>query len=170
MIPELGHFALILALLLSGAQAFFGLAGASRGNVAWMRAAVPAVTGQFVFLMLAFGVLAWSFVQFDFSVRYVAMTSNSLLPLFYRISAVWGGHEGSLLLWGLMLATWSVGVAAFSRSMPLPFKSRVLGVLGLVSIGFLMFMLFTSNPFERIVPIRQLGGLGERRARAHAGE
>jgi cytochrome c-type biogenesis protein CcmF len=152
VIPELGHFALILALLLSGAQAFFGLAGASRGNVAWMRAAVPAVTGQFVFLMLAFGVLAWSFVQFDFSVRYVAMTSNSLLPLFYRISAVWGGHEGSLLLWGLMLATWSVGVAAFSRSMPLPFKSRVLGVLGLVSIGFLMFMLFTSSPFERLVP------------------
>jgi len=152
VIPELGHFALILALLLSAAQAFFGLAGASRGNVAWMRAAVPAVTGQFVFLLLSFGVLTWSFIQFDFSVRYVAMTSNSLLPLFYRISAVWGGHEGSLLLWGLMLATWSVAVPAFSRTMPLPYKSRVLGVLGLVSVGFLMFMLFTSSPFERLVP------------------
>jgi cytochrome c-type biogenesis protein CcmF len=152
VIPELGHFALILALLLAAAQAFFGLVGASRGNVAWMRAAQPAVAGQWVFLLLSFGALVWSFIQFDFSVRYVAMTSNSLLPLFYRIAAAWGGHEGSLLLWGTMLATWSIAVAAFSRSMPLPFKSRVLGVLGLVSMGFLMFMLFTSSPFERLVP------------------
>ena len=152
MIPELGHFALILALLLAASQGWFGLVGASRGNVAWMRAAQTAVTGQWVFLLVAFGALVWSFIQFDFSVRYVAMTSNSLLPLFYRISAAWGGHEGSLLLWGLMLATWSVAVAAFSRNMPLPFKSRVLGVLGLVSVGFLMFMLFTSSPFDRLVP------------------
>jgi cytochrome c-type biogenesis protein CcmF len=152
VIPELGHFALVLALLMAGAQAFFGLAGASRGNVAWMRAAQPAVAGQWVFLLLSFGALVWSFIQFDFSVRYVAMTSNSLLPLFYRIAAAWGGHEGSLLLWGTMLATWSVAVAAFSRSMPLPYKSRVLGVLGLVSVGFLLFMLFTSSPFERLVP------------------
>ena len=152
MIPELGHFALILALLLAATQAWFGLAGASRGNVAWMRAAQTAVAGQWVFLLVAFGLLVWSFIQFDFSVRYVAMTSNSLLPLFYRISAAWGGHEGSLLMWGTMLGTWSVAVAALSRSMPLPFKSRVLGVLGLVSVGFLMFTLFTSNPFDRLVP------------------
>jgi cytochrome c-type biogenesis protein CcmF len=152
VIPELGHFALILALMLAAAQGFLGLAGASRGNVAWMRAAHSAVAGQWVFLLLSFGALVWSFVQLDFSVRYVAMTSNSLLPVFYRISAAWGGHEGSLLLWGTMLATWSMAVAAFSREMPLPFKSRVLGVLGLVSMGFLTFMLFTSSPFDRLVP------------------
>jgi cytochrome c-type biogenesis protein CcmF len=152
VIPELGHFALILALLLAAAQGAFGLLGAARGNVAWMRAAQTAVTGQWVFLLFAFGALVWSFIQFDFSVRYVAMTSNSLLPLFYRIAAAWGGHEGSLLLWGLMLSTWSVAVAAFSRSMPLPFKSRVLGVLGLVSVGFLMFMIFTSSPYVRLAP------------------
>jgi cytochrome c-type biogenesis protein CcmF len=152
VIPELGQFALILALVMAASQAFLGLVGASRGNVAWMRAAQTSVAGQWVFIALSFGALVWSFTQLDFSVRYVAMTSNSLLPMFYRVSAAWGGHEGSLLLWGTMLATWSIAVAAFSREMPLPFKSRVLGVLGLVSVGFLMFMLFTSNPFERLVP------------------
>jgi cytochrome c-type biogenesis protein CcmF len=152
MIPELGHFALVLALLLAGAQAFFGIVGAGRGNVAWMHAAQRAVTGQWVFLVLSFGTLVYAFIQFDFSVRYVAGHSNSLLPLLYRISASWGGHEGSLLFWALVLATWSFLVGALSRSIPLPFKSRVLGVLGLVSIGFLSFMLFTSNPFERLVP------------------
>ncbi len=152
MIPELGHFVLVLALMLAFAQAFFGLVGASRGNVAWMRATQPAVVGQLVILALSFGVLIYAFIDFDFSVRYVATNSNSLLPLLYRISAVWGGHEGSLLLWGLILATWSLGVAALSRGVPLPFRSRVLGVLGLVSIGFLLFMLFTSNPFDRLLP------------------
>jgi cytochrome c-type biogenesis protein CcmF len=152
VIPELGHFALILALLLALAQGFFGLAGARVGNVAWMQASQRAVTGQWVMLVLSFGCLVYAFVQFDFSVRYVAMTSNSLLPTFYRVAAAWGGHEGSLLFWALVLATWSVAVAALSRSMPLPFKSRVVGVLGLVSIGFMTFMLFTSNPFDRLVP------------------
>jgi cytochrome c-type biogenesis protein CcmF len=152
VIPELGHFALILALLLAGAQGFFGIFGAARGNVAWMRAAQSAVTGQWIFLVLSFGCLVYAFIQFDFSVRYVAMTSNSLLPLFYRIAAAWGGHEGSLLFWGLTLATWSVAVAALSRSLPVPFKSRVLGVLGLVSVGFLAFTLFTSSPFDRLMP------------------
>jgi cytochrome c-type biogenesis protein CcmF len=150
--PELGHFALVLALLLAGIQAFFGLMGASRGNVAWMRAASTSVTGQFVMLALAFGLLIWSFVQFDFSVRYVAMQSNLLLPTVYRVAAAWGGHEGSLLMWGLMLAGWSTAVAWASRSMTLPFRSRVLGVLGLVSVGFLLFMLTTSNPFDRLMP------------------
>ena len=152
MIPELGHFALVLAMLLAAAQGFFGLAGPARGNVAWMHATRTAVTGQWVFLLLSFGALVWSFTQLDFSVKYVAMTSNSLLPMFYRISAAWGGHEGSLLLWGTMLATWSMAVATFSRDMPLPYRSRVLGVLGLVSVGFLLFMLFTSSPFERLIP------------------
>ena len=152
MTPELGHFAVVLALLLAGAQAFFGLAGATRGNVTWMRAAPTAVTGQFAMLALAFGLLIWSFVQFDFSVRYVAMHSNSLLPTAFRVAAAWGGHEGSLLLWGLMLSAWSAAVAWASRSMTLPFRSRVLGVLGLVSVGFLLFMLATSNPFDRLMP------------------
>ncbi len=152
MTPELGHFALVLALLLAGAQALFGLSGASRGNVAWMRTVPTAVTGQFVMLALAFGLLIWSFLQFDFSVRYVAMQSNSLLPTVFRVAAAWGGHEGSLLLWGLMLAGWSTAVAWATRNMPLPFRSRVLGVLGLVSVGFLLFMLATSNPFERLMP------------------
>ncbi len=152
MIPELGHFALVLALLLALAQAFFGLVGASRGNVAWMRATQPAVAGQWVMLALSFGALIYAFIDFDFSVKYVATNSNSLLPLLFRISAAWGGHEGSLLLWGLILATWTLGVAALNRAVPLTFKSRVLGVLGLVSVGFLLFMLFTSNPFDRLVP------------------
>jgi cytochrome c-type biogenesis protein CcmF len=120
--------------------------------VAWMNAAHSAAIGQWVFLALSFGCLIYAFVQFDFSVRYVAGHSNSLLPTFYRVAASWGGHEGSLLFWALVLATWAAALAAFSRAIPLPFKSRVIGVLGLVSIGFLTFMLFTSNPFERLIP------------------
>jgi cytochrome c-type biogenesis protein CcmF len=152
VIPELGHFAVILALLLAAAQGFFGIAGPQRGRVAWMNAAQSAAIGQWVFLALAFGCLIYAFVQFDFSVRYVAGNSNSLLPTFYRVAAAWGGHEGSLLFWATVLATWSAVFAAFGRGVPLPFKSRVIGVLGLVSIGFLTFMLFTSNPFARLVP------------------
>ncbi len=152
MIPELGHFALILALLLALAQALLGLGGAARGDAGWMRAARSVVAGQFLFVLLAFLALAQAFVASDFSVAYVAGNSNSQLPLFYRISAVWGGHEGSLLLWALCLAGWSLAVAVFSGSLDESFRGRVLGVLGLVSIGFLLFMLTTSNPFERLVP------------------
>jgi cytochrome c-type biogenesis protein CcmF len=152
MIPEIGHFALILALLLSIAQSLFGLGGAARGNAAWMAAGRSAVAGQFVFVALAFGALTWSFVQRDFSVLYVATNSHSELPLFYRVAAVWGAHEGSLLLWSLCLAGWTLAVAAFSRSLDDAFRSRVLGILGLISIGFQLFMLTTSNPFERLVP------------------
>ncbi|MEX0735428.1 MAG: heme lyase CcmF/NrfE family subunit [Steroidobacteraceae bacterium] len=152
MIPELGHFALILALLLSIAQCFFSLNGAARGNAAWMAAGRSAVVGQFVFVALAFGALTWAFVDRDFSVLYVATNSNSQLPLFYRVAAVWGAHEGSLLLWSLCLAGWTLAVAAFSKSLEAPFQSRVLGILGLISIGFQLFMLMTSNPFERLVP------------------
>ncbi|MBF8291656.1 MAG: cytochrome biosis protein [Steroidobacteraceae bacterium] len=152
MIPEIGHFALILALLFAIAQAFFGLAGAARGQAAWMRASRSAVAGQSVFIAIAFGALAWSFIDKDFSVLYVATNSNSQLPIFYRIAAVWGAHEGSLLLWGLVLAGWSLAVTGLSTSLQPAFRSRVIGILGLISIGFLLFMLTTSNPFERLVP------------------
>ncbi len=157
MVVELGLFALILALLLSCAQAFFGLAGPAIGNRRWMAAARPAVAGQFVFVALSFAVLAHAFYRNDFSVLYVANNSNSALPTFYRFSAVWGAHEGSLLLWALALSTWSVAVAFFSRNLPDTFAARVLGVLGFVSIGFQGFILFTSNPFERLVPAAQDG-------------
>ena len=152
MIVELGLFALVLALLLSLAQAFLGLAGPAIGNRRWMAAVRPAVAGQWTFVAMAFAVLAWAFYENDFSVAYVANNSNSALPTFYRFSAVWGAHEGSLMLWALALASWSVGVAAFSRNLTETFSARVLGVLGIVSVGFQAFILFTSNPFERLIP------------------
>jgi cytochrome c-type biogenesis protein CcmF len=152
MVIELGLFALVIALLLTAAQAFLGLAGAHVGNHRWMAAARPAVTGQWVFVALSFAVLSWAFYKNDFSVLYVASNSNSELPTFYRFAAVWGAHEGSLLLWALALSTWSVAVGALSRNLPETFAARVIGVLGIVSIGFLSFILFTSNPFERLVP------------------
>ncbi len=152
MAPELGMFSLILAFVLSLSQAFFGLTGAWRGKTLWMAVARPAVTGQFVFVVLAFACLVYSFVNNDFSVLYVARNSNSQLPLFYKVAALWGAHEGSLLLWILILSIWSVAVAAFSRQLPVGFSSRVLGVMGLISGGFMLFTLWTSNPFQRLVP------------------
>jgi cytochrome c-type biogenesis protein CcmF len=157
MVVELGLFALVLALLLSAAQAFFGLAGPAVGNRRWMAAVRPAAAGQWVFVALAFAVLAWAFYVNDFSVLYVASNSNSALPAFYRFTAVWGAHEGSLLLWALALSSWSMAVAFFSRSLPPTFSARVLGVLGFVSIGFQAFILFTSNPFDRLIPAAQDG-------------
>ncbi|HLZ97198.1 MAG TPA: heme lyase CcmF/NrfE family subunit, partial [Steroidobacteraceae bacterium] len=157
MAPELGVFALILAFCLSLSQAFFGLIGAWRGKPVWMSVARPAVTGQFVFVAVAFACLVYCFVTEDFSVLYVARNSNSHLPLFYRVAALWGAHEGSLLLWISILAVWSVAVAAFSRGLPMTFSSRVLGVMGLVSSGFLLFTLWTSNPFLRLIPAAQDG-------------
>jgi cytochrome c-type biogenesis protein CcmF len=157
MAPELGIFALILAFILSLSQAFFGLTGAWKGNADWMAVARPAVTGQFVFVAAAFGCLVYAFVHNDFSVAYVAHNSNSHLPLFYQVAAVWGAHEGSLLLWILILSIWSVAVAAFSRALPLSFSSRVLGVMGLISGGFMLFTLWTSNPFLRLLPAWQDG-------------
>jgi cytochrome c-type biogenesis protein CcmF len=152
MIPELGQFALILATLLAVLQSVLPLWGAARGRASWMAVARPAATGQFVFVALAFGLLATAFVQQDFSVAYVAQNSNLLLPVPYRISAVWGAHEGSLLLWVLILGVWTVAVAAFSRRLPEVVVARVLGVMGLVSVGFLLFTLLTSNPFLRHLP------------------
>ncbi len=153
MIPEIGHFALIMALSLAIMQAFFPLVGAARGLPAWMAVARPASRAQFLFLLAAFAVLMYSFVMNDFSVAYVARNSNSALPVHYRMSAVWGAHEGSLLLWSLILGGWTFAVSLFSRRLPEAFVARVLGVMALVSIGFLLFMLITSNPFERLFPV-----------------
>jgi cytochrome c-type biogenesis protein CcmF len=153
MIPELGQLALILALLLSVAQCALPILGAQLGNRALIAVARPAVAGQAVFVVLAFGILTYAFVTQDFSVAYVAQNSNSLLPWYYRFSAVWGAHEGSLLLWLLILNVWSVAVAAFSCKLPDDFIARVLGVLGFIAFGFLLFTLLTSNPFARELPM-----------------
>lgn len=152
MIPEIGHFALIMALCLTLLQSTLPLVGAQRGIYSWMALARPAVQGQFMFLMVAMACLVYAFIVNDFSVAYVANNSNSALPLHYRISAVWGAHEGSLLLWSFILGAWSLAVSVFSRSLPEDFTARVLGVMGLISIGFLLFILLTSNPFDRLFP------------------
>lgn len=152
MIIELGHFALILAFCLTLPQAFFGLVGAHKRQPHWMAVANRAVAGQFVFTACAFGCLAYAFLQNDFSVLYVAQNSNSELPTFYRFAAVWGAHEGSLLLWMLVLSIWTLAVAAFSGAMPQAMTARVIGVLGLISGGFALFILMTSSPFERLWP------------------
>jgi len=153
MIPELGHFALILALLLSLTLAAFSLTGAQKGIALWITLSRPTALSLFFTIAVAFGCLAWAFLHNDFSVRYVAEHSNSQLPVQYQFSAVWGGHEGSLLLWVLMLTGWTAAVALFSRRLPDPIVARVLGVLGLVTAGFLLFILLTSNPFDRLLPI-----------------
>ena len=152
MFPELGQFALSLALTLALVQGILPIVGAARGNTVWMGMARPVAQGQFVFVAIAFGCLTYAFVTNDFSVAYVATNSNSMLPLHYRIAGVWGGHEGSLLLWTLMLGVWTVAVTVFSRHLPQDMVARVIGVMGLVSVGFLTFMLFTSNPFDRLLP------------------
>ncbi|MGE0388419.1 MAG: heme lyase CcmF/NrfE family subunit [Gammaproteobacteria bacterium] len=152
MSPELGHFALILALGLALVQGIVPLAGAQRGNLAWMQVAAPAARAQFLFVLLAFAALASAFVRNDFSVLYVAANSNSALPEIYRFAAVWGAHEGSLLLWTLVLAGWTLAVTFASGTLPAAIRARVIAVMGLVSVGFLLFMLMTSNPFERLIP------------------
>ncbi len=152
MIPELGHFALIVALLLALTQAILPLYGAQRGNFALMAVARPAAQGQFAFVAVAFACLAYSFLVNDFSVENVARNSFSQLPEIYRFTATWGSHEGSLLLWVLILAFWSTAVSVFSRHLPEDMAARVIGVMGLISVGFLVFLLTTSNPFERLLP------------------
>jgi cytochrome c-type biogenesis protein CcmF len=152
MIPELGHLLLILALAMALVQGGFALAGAQRGRADWMAVARPATVVQALLVAAAMACLVASFVRNDFSVLYVASNSNSALPLRYRVAAVWGGHEGSLLLWILMLDAWSVAVARFSRSLPAEFAARVMGVMGLLAAGFLLFVLLTSNPFDRLLP------------------
>ncbi len=152
MIPELGNFLLSLSLALAVIQCVLPLAGAHRGNAAWMQVAKPTAIVQCLAIGLAFLVLTYSFIINDFSVLYVANHSNSELPLVYRIAAVWGAHEGSLLLWLLLQSLWTVAVALASRSLPIDISSRVLGVLGFISSGMLLFTIMTSNPFVRLQP------------------
>ncbi|MGZ8321287.1 MAG: heme lyase CcmF/NrfE family subunit, partial [Telluria sp.] len=152
MIPETGNYALVLALCLALLQGVLPIAGSLNGNARWMALARPAAAGQFLLTTFAFACLVTAFVGNDFSVQYVAQNSNSMLPWYYRLTGTWGGHEGSLLLWTWMLAAWTFAVTLFSRQLPEDTLARVLGVLGLVSVGFLLFMLLTSNPFERLLP------------------
>ncbi|WP_110947902.1 heme lyase CcmF/NrfE family subunit [Pseudomonas bohemica] len=152
MIPELGHLAMILALCFALVQAIVPLIGAWRGDRIWMGLAQPAAWGQFAFLLFAFGCLAYSFMVDDFSVTYIAENSNSALPWYYKFSAVWGAHEGSLLLWALILGGWTFAVSVFSRQLPQVMLARVLAVMGMISVGFLLFLILTSNPFSRILP------------------
>ncbi|MDP1637777.1 MAG: heme lyase CcmF/NrfE family subunit [Candidatus Nitrotoga sp.] len=152
MIPEIGNFSLMLALVLALMLGVLPITGSMRGNRRLMALARPTARGQLAFIVIAFGCLVYTFVTNDFSVKYVAAHSNSLLPVQYRIAAVWGGHEGSLLLWMLMLGGWMLAVTLFSKRLPEEMLARVLGVMGLISVGFLSFTLFTSNPFERLLP------------------
>lgn len=152
ILPELGHFAVCMALCLAIIQAVFPLWGAQTRNLNMMAIARPAAIAQFIFLLFGYAILTHAFLNNDFSVAYVANNSNSKLPLIYQISGVWGAHEGSMLLWIVILGAWSCLVAFFSRSLPDVTVARVLGILGLISIGFLCFLLFTSNPFERWFP------------------
>jgi cytochrome c-type biogenesis protein CcmF len=152
MIPELGHFSLIVALSLAIVLGVLPILGAARNNPVFMGVARPLAYGQLIFVVLAFAALANAFLSNDFSVLYVAQHSNSQLPGQYRFAAIWGGHEGSLLLWALLLSVWTAAVARFSKHLPEEMVARVLGVMGLISVGFILFMLFTSSPFERLLP------------------
>ena len=153
IVPEIGHFALILALSMAVVQAVVPVMGVQRGIAGWIAVARPLAYGQLLFVAIAYYCLTYSFISHDFSVAYVAANSNTQLPYIYRIAAVWGSHEGSLLLWILILSIWTAAVALLSKSLPIELVGRVLGVLGIVSIGFLTFVLFTSNPFLRQFPI-----------------
>jgi cytochrome c-type biogenesis protein CcmF len=152
MIVEIGHFALILAACVALVQGVLPLAGTINDNQRWQALAKPAATLQFLLIAFSFAVLAHGALTDDFSIKYIAGHSNSLLPTQYKFASVWGGHEGSLLLWMLMLSGWTLAVAIFSRTLPLAMVARVIGILGLVSTGFLMFILITSSPFERLLP------------------
>jgi len=152
MIAELGHFCLILALFMAVIQAIFPIFGAYRSISGWVAVAKPAAFAQLLFMSLSYACLTYAFLVHDFSVSYVAHNSNTALPTLYLVSGVWGAHEGSLLLWALTLSIWTGLVAFFSKNIPETTMARVLGVLGLVSIGFILFLLLTSNPFDRLFP------------------
>lgn len=152
MLGELGHFCLVLALCVSCIQAIVPMAGTRSQRISWMRFARPAAYTQWGLVLVSYGILTYAFYLNDFSIEYVARTSNLQQPLVYRLSGVWGGHEGSLLLWILMLSSWSALVAKFSQGIPDDMIARVLAVLGAISIGFVSFTLFTSNPFARLLP------------------
>ncbi len=150
MIPEIGQMALVTALAISVILAIVPLAGSFSGNARWISLARPAAQAQFLFMAVSFGCLVYSFVVSDFSVTYVAANSNTKLPTFYKVSAVWGAHEGSLLLWGLILSVWTVLVSMLTRQIPRVMVARVLSVMGMVAVGFLLFTILTSNPFDRL--------------------
>lgn len=152
MLPEFGQILLILALLTALLQGLLPLIGAQRRRTAWMAVARPAAYVQLSLLTSAFALLTYAFLGNDFSVQYVAENSHSLLPTLYRSTAVWGAHEGSLLLWVLLLAGWTANVALRSHTLPATLSARILGVLGLIAVGFLALILFTSNPFARLLP------------------
>ena len=163
MIPEIGHFALILALSVAVVQGIFPLLGSFAGKMQWTSMAKPAAYAQLFFLAVSFACLLYSFITNDFSVRYVADNSNTQMPTIFRVSALWGAHEGSLLLWALILSFWGAAVAFFSKGIPSIMLARVLSVMGFIGVGFMLFMLMTSNPFERLLQIplegRQLNPL-----------
>ncbi|MEE9445843.1 MAG: heme lyase CcmF/NrfE family subunit [Cocleimonas sp.] len=163
MIPEIGHFALILALSVAIVQGVFPLWGSLTGKQHWVSMAKPAAYGQLFFLVISFACLLYAFIISDFSVKYVANNSNTQMPTVFRVSALWGAHEGSLLLWAMILSGWGAAVAFFSKGIPPIMLSRVLSIMGLVGVGFMLFVIVTSNPFERLLQIplegRQLNPL-----------
>ena len=160
MLAEVGNFSLILALMMSMLLAIYPMWGAYKNSVVMMSMAKPLALGMFFFTAVSYAILTYSFLVHDFSVSYVAHHSDSLLPWYYRITAVWGGHEGSFLLWALMMSSWTCAVAVFSRAIPLIMVARVLSILGMIAIGFYLFMLLTSNPFDRLLPFYPVDGRG----------
>ncbi|MEO1900078.1 MAG: cytochrome c biogenesis protein CcsA, partial [Methylococcales bacterium] len=158
MIAEIGQFALILALCMAVIQGLLPIIGAYRLIGGWVAVARPSAYAQLVFMLISYGCLTYAFLVHDFSILYVANNSNTKLPILYLVSGVWGAHEGSLLLWALVLSIWTGLVATFSKGVPETTLARVLGVMGLISIGFILFLLLTSNPFERLFPAAIEGG------------
>ncbi|MFC1673952.1 heme lyase CcmF/NrfE family subunit, partial [Pseudomonadota bacterium] len=152
MIVELGHFALVLGLMVAIFQAVVPMVGAARADHQWMAFATPAAITQALLASFSFGALTYAYVVSDFSVLNVAANSHSDKPMLYKVSGVWGNHEGSMMLWVLILAIYGLAVAAFGRNLPPSLKARVLGIQALIALGFYLFILYTSNPFERIVP------------------
>ena len=158
MLAELGNVSLVIALMLAILLAIFPMWGAYKDHHKMMAMAKPLAIGMFLFTAFAYFSLTYAFVHDDFSLAYVANTSNSTLPIYYKYTAVWGGHEGSFLLWVMIFSIWTVAVAALSRGIPVKMTARVLSVLGMVGIGFYLFMLLTSNPFDRLLPFYPIDG------------
>jgi cytochrome c-type biogenesis protein CcmF len=158
MLAELGNFALVLALMMGILLSIYPMWGAYKNHSQMMAMAKPLAIGMFVFTAFAYGCLTHGFITDDFSLAYVANTSNSTLPIYYKITAVWGGHEGSFLLWVLIFSLWTVAVALFSKAIPIKMVARVLSILGMVGIGFYLFMLLTSNPFDSLLPFFPIDG------------
>ncbi len=152
MIPELGHYALVLALFVALVQSGVPLVGAATGNAAWMGVARPAAVAQMLLVLVAYGALTWAHVVSDFSVSNVVANSHSMKPMLYKVSGVWGNHEGSMMLWIVMLTVFGAAVGVFGRNLPPSLKARVIAVQGMIGVGFLLFVLMTSNPFTRVFP------------------